>query len=102
MKRDKDYMKWREDVLARDGGCVVCPEHKRKLKNCNAHHLIPNNFKEYSLKVDNGLSLCPSHHTLGKYSAHKNPIWFIKWLSKNRPEVYWIAIDRLRKLEDEI
>ena len=95
-------MKWRSDVLAKDGdGCVVCPEYKRKLKNCNVHHIIPKEFIEFALNVDNGISLCPSHHTLGRFSAHKHPIWWIKWMSKHVPEMYWIAIDRMRKLEDE-
>mgnify|MGYP003149548067 CR=1 FL=1 len=97
MKRDKRYHDWRNKVLERDDHkCVIC---KTSTKRLNAHHLIPKNFKEYEADVDNGLTLCVSHHTLGRFSAHKHPIWFSIWLEKNRPSLYWIAFQRLENEE---
>ena len=100
MKRDSNYMKWRDAVLARDGGCVVCPEYKKKLKNCNVHHIIPKNFIQFALNVDNGIGLCPSHHTLGRYSAHKHPIWWVKWMRRNRLGTLQLAEDRMEDIDD--
>lgn len=102
MKRNREYMIWRDAVLARDGGCAVCPEHKRKLKHCNAHHIIPKNFIKFALNVDNGIGLCPSHHTLGRYSAHKHTIWFYQWMRTERPEILLLALKRMQEVEDAL
>jgi 5-methylcytosine-specific restriction endonuclease McrA len=97
VKRDKEYLKWRENVLKRDGyQCVIC---KAGPKHLNAHHLIPKNFKEYALNVDNGLTLCPTHHTLGKFSAHKNPLWFGMWLRKYDRNKYEMIMRRIQWLK---
>jgi len=96
MKRGKEYLKWREEVLKRDGyTCVVCGHGKKYL---NAHHLIPRNFKQFALCVDNGLTLCPGCHTLAPHSAHKNPIWFVSWMRKHRLGTLQLAEDRLDDL----
>ena len=94
MKRkfNKEHKAWRAQVLERDGNhCVMCP----KDTYLNAHHLIPNTIRAYEFHVDNGITLCATHHTLGTYSAHKNPLWFSQWLKENRPELYHLAIMRL-------
>ena len=96
MKRNftnKEYLEWRKKVLDRDGGlCVDCG---RGPKYNNVHHLIPSFFHQYELLVDNGLTLCPLCHTLGKFSAHKNPIWFYGWLKDHKPNLLNIAEARL-------
>jgi len=94
---NKEHLIWRKRVIDRDGGCVVCGKTGKYM---NAHHLIPANFIKYQFELNNGLTLCAGCHTLAKFSAHKNPIWFCKWLAKNKSELYWIAIDRLQELED--
>lgn len=88
------HKRWRLQVIARDKKCVVCGKEGKYM---NAHHLVPSNFSEYEFLVDNGLTLCAGCHTLSRFSAHKNPIWFCKWLAKHKPELYWLAIDRLNK-----
>jgi len=100
-KITKEHLEWRKEILARfDNKCAIHPCDKTKY--LNAHHLVPQEFKEFQRCLNNGIALCPSHHELGKFSAHRNPIWFCKWLSKNHPELYWIAIDRLKKLDSSI
>lgn len=96
MKRDKAYLKWREAVISRDMACVICGKGPEYL---NAHHLIPKNFKKWSLVVDNGLTLCAGCHTLGRFSAHKNPLWFSRWLRINMNKTYMAAIRRLQELD---
>ncbi len=96
MKRNKQYILWRETVLNRDDNkCIICGNGPKYL---NCHHLIPKNFEQFALDVDNGLTLCPSCHTLGKWSAHKNPIWFTKWLQTNMWDTYRQVLDRLESL----
>ena len=99
MKRNfnkKEHQDWRSDLIERDKGCIICGHG---LKGLNAHHLIPANFKEFEFDIDNGVMLCPSHHTLGKFSAHKHPIWFSRWLRINRNPQYALAIRRIREEE---
>jgi len=52
--------------------------------------------------MDNGITLCVTHHTFGKWSAHKNPIWFYEWMLHNRSEQLGLAISRLMEIENEI
>lgn len=55
----------------------------------HAHHLLPKErYPEFKFEPVNGVALCPSHHKFGRYSAHRNPIWFVVWLRRHRPEQY--------------
>jgi len=92
-KEDKE---WSEQVRERDRKCLICGAKDKRL---NAHHLVPRQFKEYRLRLDNGVSLCVGCHTFGVRSAHKNPIWFTEWLRKNYRLKYVTAIERLRILD---
>lgn len=68
---------WREVVIARAGGkCeyVGC----YKTDNLNAHHVFTRGKKCVRYDPDNGLCLCPYHHTLGNESAHKDPAFISK------------------------
>jgi len=78
---------WSAEV--RKGGCcAICG----KSEYLNAHHLLPKErYQEFRLEPINGICLCPVHHKYGKYSAHRNMIWFACWLRKHRPEQYqWV------------
>ena len=65
----------------------------------NAHHLVPRQFIEYRLEMDNGITLCVHCHNFGKFSAHKNPLWFANWLKQNKEDDYVRAMVRLAELE---
>jgi len=85
MKRKftKNHKEWREKVLKRDENeCVICGKGPKYL---NAHHLIPSSVHKWEFDVANGITLCSHCHTLGSFSAHKNPIWFVIWMNNNRP-----------------
>lgn len=100
----KALKQWSQIVLAA-GKCAVCgiPSHP-KMKNgepvknkrgkpiwvyLNAHHLLPRErYPELRTEIMNGICLCPIHHKHGKYSFHRNPIWAVIWLRKNRREQY--------------
>lgn len=98
---------WSQRVAERDGCvCAVCgcKAEQRKDKSgqlrvnkqgrpiiahLHAHHLLPKErYREYRFNPINGILLCPSHHKYGKFSAHRNPIWFTLWLRANRPQQY--------------
>ncbi len=116
-KNSKSYKKWRERVdyknglkswsklvRERDGNkCVVCGSDK----NLNVHHILDKRFyKEHSLNVDVGVSLCVLHHKYSKLSAHTNVLWFSLWLEENRAEQYKkcveiISLDKLQKNLEE-
>lgn len=107
MADTKTFMRkrWRTEVLQKSNNqCIVCKAQgynnvgkvmtghrdtgtqKPKLLNC--HHLLPRQFTEFQYHVDNGVALCCRHHTLGRFSAHKNAIWFSEWVHENLPELW--------------
>lgn len=102
---------WNERVRA-SGKCAVCGvgivakqlKGKPKLNKLgkpiliqlHAHHILPKErYKEFRFKKINGLCLCPDHHKYGKFSAHRNPLWFALWLQTNRPVQYAWAVAHL-------
>jgi len=46
----------------------------------------------------NGVCLCSLHHSLGKASAHQDPIWFTYWLMEHRPDDYNYLIEKREEL----
>ena len=88
--------KWKAAIRKRDVHCVICGKGLAlgegfKAPRLNAHHLIPKEFKDYRWDLDNGMLLCVHHHTLGKLSAHKNPLWFVMWMRKyQRAKLGWM------------
>lgn len=89
----KEYKDWAEAVKKRDGyKCQVCGAKDKRL---NSHHLIPKNFIKYRADITNGMTLCFGCHTGGRYSAHKHPLWFARWLELNHPHIYDICIMRI-------
>ncbi|MAH51086.1 hypothetical protein CMI37_35040 [Candidatus Pacearchaeota archaeon] len=97
MKRDKNYLKWRESVINRDKCCQICKKNGKNGKGLNAHHIIPRNFIKYAYSLKNGLTLCAGCHTLAKYSAHKHPLWFTNWLKINKRTLYNTAMERINE-----
>jgi hypothetical protein len=80
---------WSKAVRDRDQKCVICD----RTDHLNAHHILPKeNYKEFMLDPINGITLCPAHHKFSKYSAHKNPIWFAKFIADKFPEQWTWAI----------
>ena len=81
--RDQLDKLWSEIVKQRAGN--VC-EYKTCSKTAylNAHHIFGRSNLSVRWDLDNGVCLCPKHHTLGNWSAHKSPIEFIEWLKQRR------------------
>jgi len=92
---DKD---WAIKVKLRDRwSCVICNSKER----VNAHHIIARENPETKFDINNGISLCPKHHFFCRQvSAHNNPIGFLLWLEKNRPEQLQHARTKMQEILD--
>ena len=70
--------------------CEVCeslPASERfNYSLLNPHHIVGRKNKTLRWNLRNRVWLCPSHHTLGRESAHNDPVWFLRWLMKNRSD----------------
>ena len=62
--------------------CQVC---KRRAHNNNAAHIIPKHANPI-LRHDirNGICLCFRCHKVGPLAFHQNPLWFNKWMRRNK------------------
>ena len=84
------YKAWSTIVHAQHGNkCAVCGRENSKEAPLNAHHIMPRQmFSGLRFDPQNGVSLCPKCHKLGKFSAHKGGIWFAEWLFETHPDKY--------------
>ena len=74
---------WSKLVRERDQKCLVCGS-KDYLA---AHHFIGRTAKSVRLELDNGITLCPSHHVFNNdFSAHRTPKDFKMWFKEKYPE----------------
>jgi len=90
-KKDREWVKAVGKKYNRT--CVICGSTKLP----NAHHIIPKTFKETRWDVENGVILCPKHHKFGKFSAHKNALWFIRLLQDCDGDKYNYLLSKLGK-----
>lgn len=75
---------WREAIKARDKSCQICGS----VSYLNAHHVIGRRNRNLRWDLDNGIALCPKHHTFGTESAHQDPLWFMNWFQQTHPYRY--------------
>jgi len=77
---------WAELVQLKAGNkCEYCG-HTETL---NSHHVYSRSNKSIRWSDANGVCLCAKHHALGRWSAHKAPIWFVEWIKKKRGEKWY-------------
>ena len=83
IKIGKFDKQWGALVRHRDGKCLYCGTPS----NLNAHHFKGRACKATRLMLDNGVSLCSSHHVFSSdFSAHKTPEKFERWFKKTFPK----------------
>lgn len=85
------WLKARLECLERDNyRCQICGNKFDKAKpgGTAVHHIIPRQYKELFLELDNLITLCSRCHRWSKDSPHQNALWFSEWLKKNKPEQY--------------
>ena len=65
--------KWAEKVKERADYRCEYPDCNVNYSQVHAHHFFHRQNKSIIYDPDNGLCLCPTHHSLGSFSAHKDP-----------------------------
>jgi hypothetical protein len=77
---------WRQYIYKRAGNkCEYCG----KEGSLNAHHIFSRSNRPIRWDTDNGICLCPYHHTLGTISFHKAPAMMLGWLQTIRGSVWY-------------
>lgn len=85
---------WAE--LVKSGGrCEYCGKKER----LNAHHFYSRSNHSVRWDIKNGFALCPYHHCLGNWSAHKNPAEFVEWAIEKRGKSWY---ESLRKEKNRV
>jgi len=79
LKLTKEDKEWSKQIKVRDDNkCVICGATER----LNSHHILPRELKDTKYDLENGITLCVSHHMFSRQlSAHNNPLAFFKWMS---------------------
>ena len=95
------WLEARRKCLERDNyECQICGNRldREKLRGMAIHHIIPRQYRELFLELDNLITLCSRCHRWGKDSPHQNALWFAEWLRKNKQEQYNHLRDFLNEL----
>lgn len=102
----KRLSEWSLAIRTRDSHtCALCGRSTQSdsTLRLNAHHILPKKFfPDVQFEMWNGVSLCPKCHTFGKFSAHKNGVFFAEWLKHVRPEQYEEVVRYLNSLNSHI
>lgn len=75
---------WSE-IIRSKGYCEMCGRGNMQL---NAHHIVGRVNKALRWDLRNGICLCVWCHKFSPTSAHSDPIGFIEFLKKVRPDDY--------------
>jgi hypothetical protein len=79
-------------LIRKVGKCEICGG----IQYLNAHHIIGRKALNTRWDINNGCCLCAGCHTLKNRSAHQDPLFFIDWLKRTRPEDFKY-LDKKRK-----
>lgn len=67
----------------------------------SAHHVIARSNHAVRWNLDNGICLCPSHHTFGEgMCAHLNPVEFALWINNKRGAEWWTRLRTAARFPD--
>jgi len=64
---------WGKAVKERAGHKCEYPECNVNYTQLHPHHFYSRRIVPMRYNIDNGIALCPYHHTLGPYAAHNDP-----------------------------
>jgi len=81
---------WSLAVITRDKRtCQICGKF-----GDNPHHIKPRANKAVRHDLDNGVTLCSEHHTIGDYSAHRAPMWFINRMAVKKGAAWYYNLEK--------
>ncbi len=78
--------------------CEKCGRTKRQGWQQHGAHIIPVEYGLTACVVENILCLCAKCHSMGRDSAHENPVPFSRWLEEKYPGRY----DKLWEIAREV
>lgn len=82
----------------RDGyRCFICGITKEQGALIDGHHIVGSNNYATKWCPDNIVTVCRSHHSMNKYSFHKDPECFEKW--KQKYPQRWERVKELKQHE---
>jgi hypothetical protein len=89
---------WGQAVHQRDEErCQVCGSSPAQ-----AHHLVGRRNYRLRFEPDNGILLCPKHHTFdSKFSAHQTPTIFGEWFESKYPERHQFIRENVNEIWDK-
>jgi len=64
---------WGQKVKERAGNRCEYPDCNVNYSQTHPHHFFSRRHASLRYDIENGLCLCPTHHTMGYFSAHKDP-----------------------------
>jgi 5-methylcytosine-specific restriction endonuclease McrA len=89
---------WSRMVRERDGACLYCG----RKDYLQAHHFKGRSCKATRLMLENGVTLCSSHHTFNyQFSAHRTPEAFAKWFKKTFPDRHKVIVKKAQQMMSE-
>lgn len=81
---------WARQIRERDGRCLYCSA----MQNLQAHHLFRRGISATRYALDNGFTLCSSHHTFSfGFSAHRTEQTFKLWAKEYLGEERYNALE---------
>jgi hypothetical protein len=88
---------WGMYIHRRDEVCQVCGGYP-----ANAHHVVGKMNYRLRFEPDNGILLCPKHHTFdSKFSAHGTPTLFGEWFAEKYPQRHQFIKDHVNEFWDK-
>ena len=79
---DKKALKvWADKVKERADYRCEYPDCKVNYHQVHAHHVFHRSHANLRYDISNGICLCPTHHTLGQDSAHKDPTFITRLIT---------------------
>ena len=87
---------WQKAVRVGKDSCEYCG----KKGALNGHHIFTRSRMNTRWDIENGILLCVGCHTFSsRFSAHKTPYKFFKWLEKERGAAW---VNTLQKKSDKV
>lgn len=77
-----------------DYRCEICGTSWENAQ-IHAHHVCGRRNRSTRWLLENLVALCASHHTMGRWSAHEHPGWFMEEMRLLRGEDWWNKLYRL-------
>jgi len=95
IEREKDR-EFTLKVFERDNlRCAICGKERITPHTLHSMHIFPREYKKTRWDINNGITGCARCHIFAQHSFHQNPLFFVFWLKKFRPQQYEYMMELL-------